>query len=398
VGSETRDDLAERTLLLYQELEEIDFEHEQGDLTELEYAALREAQKKRVIALIEARQRESKALGAVAASENADAFGNAIEQEILRIRARRRGQQFQPDAEAPAEVPPARKVHWLWIGVPVALVLIAFGGIFQLYQSSARTLTEQTPIGQINAASLVGLAYISPDRILMSDGNGLHVSEDGGRTWTRSTLEDAPTAIAASPSGAGYAYAFTEAGLHVTTDAGETWQETGGTLPEGSVLAAAVDPFIPSQLYASFEGSGLFRSGDAGETWEPIATPTNEKIVALLLVDTPSLLYIAFEDGGVQVSVDGGETWRAASGAVTMALRGSVRSLTGAPDGSMLYAASHTGLYMTTAAGQTWVDLPLRKPLVAVTVDPSSSRTVLAITESGEVYRSRDGGIAWRNE
>ena len=98
------------------------------------------------------------------------------------------------------------------------------------------------------------------------------------------------------------------------------------------------------------------------------------------------------------MSSDEGDTWRAASGAVTMALRGPVRALSGAPDGSMLYAAAHTGLYISTAAGQTWVDLPLRKPLVAVAVDPTDDRTVLAVTETGEVYRSTDGGIAWRNE
>ena len=73
-------------------------------------------------------------------------------------------------------------------------------------------------------------------------------------------------------------------------------------------------------------------------------------------------------------------------------------ALTGASDGSTLYAAAHTGLYLSTSAGQTWVDLPLRKPLVAVTVDPTTARTVLAVTETGEVYRSTDGGIAWRAE
>ena len=51
------------------------------------------------------------------------------------------------------------------------------------------------------------------------------------------------------------------------------------------------------------------------------------------------------------MSSDEGETWSAASGAVTMALRGPVRALTGASDGSTLYAAAHTGLYLSTSAG-----------------------------------------------
>ena len=148
-----RDDLAERTMLLYQELEEIDLEHEQGDLTEVEYTALREAQKQRVLALLEARQREINALGDAteisdpnalsdaSAHSEASAMSDAIEQEVLRIRARFRGEpnasaDQPPTAQTPAPAV-ARSKHWLWIGVPAVLVLLAFGAIFQLYNSSA---------------------------------------------------------------------------------------------------------------------------------------------------------------------------------------------------------------------------------------------------------------------
>ncbi len=397
-----RDDLAERTLLLYQELEELDLEHEQGDLTADEYASLREAQKQRVLALLESRQRESEALSGAAASGDPNAMSDAIEREILRIRARRRGQQGISDGSQPNEqaLSPlgSRKLRWLWLGVPAALVLLAFGAIFQLYQSSARILTEQTPIVQIDVSELVGFAYVGPDHVLLASASGLRESRDGGRTWVETARDVAPAAMAVSPAGAGYVYLFTENSVHITSDAGQTWQEVQGTLPGTDILAAAVDPFAPTQLYASFAETGLHRSRDGGATWEPVPTPDDETIVAILVGDVPPLVFIARESGRVQVSSDEGETWAAASGAVTMALRGPVRALSGAADGSMLFAASHTGLYMSTSAGQTWVDLPLRKPLTAVTVDPATPRTVLAVTESGAVYRSTDGGIAWRDE
>ena len=397
-----RDDLAERTVLLYQELEEIDLEHEQGDLTADEYASLREAQKQRVLALLESRQRESDALSGAAAVGDPAAMSDAIEREILRIRARRRGQQEVSESSQSADQVPSpiatRRLRWLWIGVPAALVLIAFGAIFQLYRSSARILTEQTPIVQIDASALVGFAYVGPDHVLLANASGLQESRDGGRTWAETAPDVTPAAMAVSPAGAGYAYVFTENSVHVTADAGQTWQEVQGTLPGTDILAAAVDPYAPTQLYASFAETGLHRSRDGGATWAPVPTPDDETIVAILVGDVPPLVFIARESGRVQVSSDGGETWAAASGAVTMALRGPVRALSGAPDGSMLFAASHTGLYLSTSAGQTWVDLPLRKPLTAVTVDPATPRTVLAVTESGEVYRSTDGGIAWRDE
>ncbi len=411
-GAVVDDDLAERTLLLYQELEEIDLEHEQGDLSDDEYAALREAQKGRVLAVLEQRQR---AAGAAREAEDpgddialhrdsgrsdANALSDAIEDEILRIRAQRRGERAASAGQPSAALAPARGMHWLWLGVPAALVLIAFGVIFQLYQSSARTLTEQTPIAQIEAAALVGFAYLAPNHVLLASANGLRESRDGGRSWTESALDAAPTALATAPGAAarGYAYVFTADSVLATADAGETWQEVQGTLPGADVLAAAVNPFMPTEVYAGFAGAGLYRSRDGGRTWEPVATPDDEPVVAIFVGSIPPLLFIAGESGNVRVSSDEGATWRAASGAVTMALRGPVRALSGAPDASVLYAASHTGLYMSTSAGQTWIDLPLRKPLAAVAVDPADARTVLAVTESGEVYRSTDGGIAWRDE
>lgn len=396
-----RDDLAERRLLLYQELEEIDLEHEQGDLSADEYAILRAEQKQRVLSLLAERQRQAGVALPAAAPGDTGALSDAIEEEILRIRARRRGGQYDPgdptalQPQAPAM---AGGIHWLWLGVPAFLVLIAFGIIFQLYRSSARTLTEQTPIAQIDAAALVGLAYVTSDHVLMASASGVLQSTDGGRTWGRTELEVAPATLAVSPAGEGFAYVLAAESVHVTADAGRTWQAVPAALPGAEVLAAAVNPFNPAEIYASFAATGLYRSRDAGATWEPVATADEEDIVAVLVSHVPPLLFIALESGRVQVSSDAGETWSAASGAVTMALRGPVRALAGAADGSVIYAAAHTGLYMSTAAGQTWIDLPLRKPLVAVTVDPADARTVLAVTETGEVYRSTDGGIAWRNE
>ena len=396
-----RDDVAERTLLLYQELEEIDLEHEQGDLTAEEYASLREAQKQRVLALLQTRQRDADALTAAKEHGDTGALSDAIEAEILRIRVRRRGQREEPadTHTAPGSTPAAeRGLHWLWIGVPALLVLLAFGAIFQLYRASSRTLTEQTPIAQIDITALVGFAYVAPDQVLLANANGLLESRDGGRAWTKNSLDVVPAVLAVSPAGEGSAYVFAEDSVHVTADAGRTWQKITGTLPGTDVLAAAVNPYVPAEVYASFADAGLQRSRDGGRSWEPVGTPDDDAVVAILVGGIPPLLFIAVESGRVLVSSDEGETWRAASGAVTMALRGPVRALAGAADGGVLYAAAHTGLYLSTTAGQTWVDLPLRKPLVAVAVDPTTDRTVLAVTETGEVFRSTDGGIAWRNE
>ncbi len=392
------DDLAERTMLLYQELEEIDLERERGDLSAAEHAALREGQKQRVLAILSQRRRQGGALDEAAARGDTETLSDAIEEEVLRIRARRRGQAPAAGSSEAVAQPPDRGIHWLWLGVPAVLVLLAFGAIFQLYRASARTLTEQTPIAQVNAASLVGFAHVAPGHVLLATSSGLQASRDGGRTWRAVEQAAAPAAVAVSPAGDGHAYVFTADALLATADAGQSWQDVPTELPGVEVLGAAVDPFAPTTLYASFRDTGLYRSQDGGKTWTPVATPQDDPIEAVFVAGLPPLLFIATASGAVQVSADDGRTWSAASGAVTMALRAPARALSGAPDASIMFAAAHTGLFMSTTAGQTWVDLPLRKRLVAVSVDPADARTVLAVTETGEVYRSADGGIAWRDE
>jgi len=122
--------------------------------------------------------------------------------------------------------------------------------------------------------------------------------------------------MAVSPAGAGVAYVFSEDGVHVSADAGRTWQAVTGTLQGAEILAAAVNPYVPTEVYASFADAGLQRSRDGGRTWEAVATPDNEAIVAIYVGGIPPLLFIAVESGRVQASSDEGETWAAASGAV----------------------------------------------------------------------------------
>ena len=180
---------------------------------------------------------------------------------------------------------------------PLSSVLLAFGAIFQLYRASSRTLTEQTPIAQIDITALVGFAYVAPDQVLLANANGLLESRDGGRTWTENPLDVVPAALAAAPAGEGIAYVFAEDSVHVTADAGRTWQTITGTLPGADVLAAAVNPYVPTEIYASFADAGLQRSRDGGRSWEPVGTPDDDAVVAILVGGVPPLLYIAVECG-----------------------------------------------------------------------------------------------------
>lgn len=53
-------------------------------------------------------------------------------------------------------------------------------------------------------------------------------------------------------------------------DDGLNWHRVGIGLWERDVRALAIDPVVPSRLYAGTHGKGLFRSLDSGHRWAPL--------------------------------------------------------------------------------------------------------------------------------
>ena len=92
------------------------------------------------------------------------------------------------------------------------------------------------------------------------------------------------TALTLDPSNSSTVYAATARGLFKSVDAGATWRPTGAGLNKHSLLALAVDPRAPSNLYATTDTGGVFRSTDGGEHW----SEANEGIGADTSAPSPS--------------------------------------------------------------------------------------------------------------
>ena len=149
-------------------------------------------------------------------------------------------------------------------------------------------------------------------------------------------------------------------GVFKSTDAGATWGATG--LTNTFVGALAIDPIAPETLYAGtgyyqHDGGGVFRSTDAGATWSATGL-TNIFGLGALGIDPrmPSTLF-ASPGGGVFTSTDSGATWNAAN--------------TGLPE---------------DPTGNTYVS--------ALVIDPVTPRTLYAATYSG-IFKSTNGGGTW---
>ncbi len=171
---------------------------------------------------------------------------------------------------------------------------------------------------------------------------GVHTSQDGGRTWTKSSNglpHDATGDLAihsTDPNTAWVALKATDAGsiqpggIYVTRDGGQSWspQLSGLDVATGASIEATagfdrivVSPSNPNRLYTSNVGRGqnaVYRSDDGGESWTTIANRDTDRprvyqssIRAHELAVHPTLpdLVVFSQDDYVLMSRDSGETW-----------------------------------------------------------------------------------------
>lgn len=183
-------------------------------------------------------------------------------------------------------------------------------------------------------AHLGGMSY---------DGTGVFRSEDGGATWTNMGLVDSARIgkVLVHPSDSSVVHvavigprggAHEGRGVHVSRDGGETWTRTLHAGPHVGIIDLVRDPFDPDRLWAAGwdrrrrgEG-GVFRSVDGGETWTRLggglleggavgrvalaAAASERDVVYALLVDHSPPGEGRYDVGGALFrSNDGGDTW-----------------------------------------------------------------------------------------
>ena len=267
---------------------------------------------------------------------------------------------------------------------------------------------------------------------------GRHIGPLGNRVSTvAGVIGDPMTYYGGAASG----------GVWKTTDGGLTWNpifDDQGVPSTGAIAVAPSDPnvvwvgtgeaFIRSNVSI---GNGVYRSTDGGKNWEHKGLDTSGRIGRIVVHPTnPDVAYAAVlghayspqPDRGVFRTTDGGETWEHVL---------QVDENTGASDLVMdpnnpriLFAGMWqvklrtwtresggpgSGLYMSRDGGDSWTrlegsDLPTR-PMgkIAVCMTPENSNRIYALietgdgvpwhdeeTDSGELWRSDDGGTNWQ--
>jgi photosystem II stability/assembly factor-like uncharacterized protein len=213
--------------------------------------------------------------------------------------------------------------------------------------------------------------------------------------------------------------------LAKSADGGVTWNAADAGLSYVDVRAVAIDPAIPSKIYAGMGGAGssiaLFESADGGGTWSSLAQfelsdPGWYGWIGSLVVDSrnSSLIYAAANAGGSYGAVfktkDGGANW----------IRTGLRAWTSTvmamdpADSNTIYLGDYDGiegdawLDKSVDGGSTWTrsyfvhtspgDAYVYTSRVnALVIDAGNRATLYAGTLFEGVFKSADGGANWSN-
>jgi len=245
---------------------------------------------------------------------------------------------------------------------------------------------------QSRAAHLTGLLsgdfhslkFLPDGRLLYGEHEGVSVSEDGGRSWSKSN--GAGDAMALS-SRSGQLIMAGHDVFKISRDGSATWQNLSfGNLPGTDIHGFAA---TRKAWYANMAGRGLYQSRNQRD-WQFVSAATGG---AMTLAAGPGIfprLYALTMQDGLIVS-DNGTSWQRASAAPQAAMSG----LDVHPVSGDVYLAGPTGVARSRDRGVTWENLKFPEGALLVTSDPADEQKLYAAAESGRVYRSVDGGASW---
>jgi hypothetical protein len=232
--------------------------------------------------------------------------------------------------------------------------------------------------------------------LAMSVFQGLFRTNDGGRSWTQSTLADNPynfqnARMAFATSSRVYLVSpvppFFQPGLYRSDDAGQNFAHLS-TLQFGAI---AVDRTNADVLYIGTynSGEGLFKSTDGGQTLQNLNQPGSFSAIAIDRTNSQTI-YAGQLSGGVIRSTDGGATFVPASdglggvGVIDMAQDS---------DGTLFVWMKEGGLFSSHDRGTSWQFVDAGEAFRRSEIDAGRGSLVIDPLHPGRVYLGNPGVI-----
>ena len=217
------------------------------------------------------------------------------------------------------------------------------------------------------------------------------------QTWTQLPLYGSMvSSLAINPKVPTTLYAGTNgAGVFGSVNSGSTWTTMNTGLTNKDVLDIAINPSTPAILYSGTLG-GVFRSVNSGTTWTAVNTGLTDRGVNSLVINPkiPTTLYVG-TGSGVFRSKDSGATWTAMNIGLTNKAVSSLAINPKSP--SILYVGTQDGVFRSKDSSTTWTAMNTgltNAGVMCLAVDPATPSTLYAGTWGG-VFRSKDSSATW---
>ncbi len=269
-------------------------------------------------------------------------------------------------------------------------------------------------------------------RQVVSPGDGVYKSTDGGDTWTNVGLRETRhiARLRIHPTNPNIVYVAAmgdmfgpnpDRGIYRTMDGGDTWErilykgEMAGAvdisidLTNPQVIFAALNHHIeyPWDQESGGPTTGLFKTTDGGDNWTDITRnpgmPT--ELIGKMGVDISptdaNRVYALIEadggQGGIYRSDDGGSTWQMTHNDLgKMECPTSYSHITADPqDPDVVYILPYGGIYKSTDAGQTVRYQPTGNwDHHALWINPNNTDQMINGGDGGATV-TLDGGKSW---
>ena len=232
---------------------------------------------------------------------------------------------------------------------------------------------------------------------------GLYRSEDGGKTWYLVSDEGlVVNTIALHPQRPNRVILGVEGdGVYISEDAGRQFTRACEGLRNLTITTIAADPRQPKQVYAAvaFGGAstGIYRSDDAGASWARVSATALPQVLSLTVTDEDEVKFVAGTEKGFYVSRDAVEWTQAPPGNFPIRVDKVVRY-----NKLRFFAATSEGVFTSADAGKTWYRLAgSDNRTVDIAVGAlGSKRALFALTGNGlqvfdgAMWHSIDGAPA----
>lgn len=197
--------------------------------------------------------------------------------------------------------------------------------------------------------------------------------------------------------------------LHKPMDAGiNGWEWLGPGNIGGRIRTIAINPNVPNVMYVGGVSGGIWRTDNGGGSWYPISDFIANLAITSIVMDptNPLVMYAATGEGfgnidalqgaGIFKSTDAGLTWVQLPSTANPQW-GYVNRLSHHPTlSNVLLAATGSGVYRTTDGGASWGNV-LSVNALQVKYHPINPSRVLCGTSS-DFYLSTDGGLNWTQQ